>query len=80
MNGGNESSDDDHYVCELVQHLEEILGSQVQQLSIEVSKDGLTLYGFCDSFHFKQMAQEAASRSTSRRIVENKIVVREYPE
>ena len=77
MNKNGKSGDNDLYALELNQYISEALGSQVQSLSIEVSEQGITIHGICSSFHSKQLAQEIISKSTSRRIVSNSIVVRE---
>lgn len=76
----NENPEKDRYAEELVFHVRELLGPKIRELSIEVSEEGLILSGNCDTFHAKQSVQEAVSKSSSRPIAANLIVVREHPE
>lgn len=77
MNDGNSSKEDHLFAQELYLHVSEILGNQVRELSIHVNKEGIVINGACDSYHAKQLAQEIVGKSTSRRIIENRIVVRD---
>jgi hypothetical protein len=79
MQRNDDLSEDDSYAHDLLQHVSEHLGNQVQSLSIDISEEGITIDGICDSFHSKQLAQEIVSKSSSLRIVTNRIVVREPP-
>jgi hypothetical protein len=79
MQENDNSSGADVYARELFLHVSEHLVSHVQALTIDVSEEGITLNGVCDSFHSKQLAQEIVSKSTSLRIVANNIFVRDSP-
>jgi hypothetical protein len=79
MSEGHRPQDNYLYAQELHLYVTEMLGNQVQSLSIQVSDEGVVLNGTCDSYHSKQLAQEIVSKSTSRRILSNFIVVRDLP-
>lgn len=70
----------DAEICaqELYACVKEKLADHVQSLVVEVTEEGIHIYGFCHSYHSKQMVQETVSMNTSRRIVSNFIVVREF--
>ncbi len=70
-------NENEAYAVELHFSVVELLGNRIHTLSIVVDEEGVTLHGSCDSFHTKQMAQEIVTKSTSRRVVSNLIVVRD---
>jgi len=51
------------------------LAGHVSQVQLIDSADGLTLRGFCKSFHAKQMAQELLMQFGNFRVIANELAV-----
>ncbi len=73
---GASGPNNDAYAQELHLCITQAFGGRVTSLSVEVTDEEVVLSGGCDSFHTKQLVQELARTSTSRRVISNLIVVR----
>lgn len=77
--GGNDVRDDsrgDKLATRIARVVKRRTAGSVQNLRVEVSRDGVFLDGECDTFYTKQLAQQAAMDLADEKPLMNRIEVR----